>query len=140
MKKLTMKKHMLAQRTLVAVVAMMLGMAIPVGGTADGASVAVSASAEPEKRYTPAAVYEGVFEPNRLYKVIHGSGSWGASPRPSRVRDVTCRDARTGLERDGYWKGALISTGACGSGEPTEWATGNFLNFQAAHQDDESDS
>jgi hypothetical protein len=131
MKKLTINRHMLAQRTLAVVVAAALGMAMPVGGNANGASVVMSASAEPRRSYTPTAVYEGVFEPNRLYKVVHGSGSWGGSPRPSRVRDVTCRNARTALEHEGFWKGALISTGACGSGEPTEWATGNFLNFQA---------
>jgi hypothetical protein len=35
------------------------------------------------------------------------------------------------LERNGAWTGQLNANGTCGSGEPTEWAMGNFLNFQA---------
>jgi hypothetical protein len=140
MKKLTINRYLLAQRTWAVVVAAALGMAMPVGGNAAGASVVMSAADDPRRSYTATATYEGVFEPNRLYKILHSSGSWGGSPRPSLVRDVTCRAARTALEQDGSWKGALMSTGDCGAGEPTEWATGNYLNFQAERQDKESDS
>lgn len=140
MKNLTINRHLLAQQAWSVVVAAALGMAMSVGGNASGASVVMSAAAEPRRSYTATATYEGVFDSNRLYKVLHSSGSWGGSPRPSLVRDVVCRDARTALERDGSWKGALMSTGACGVGEPTEWATGNYLNFQAERQNEKSDS
>lgn len=140
MKTMKINRHRLGGRTLAAVVAVTLGMAVPVGDPATGMGVVMSASAEPRRSYTPTEVYEGVFEPNRLYKVVHALGSWGGSPRPARVRDVTCRDARTALERQGLWNGALTAAGACGSGEPTEWAAGNFLNFQAARQDEEPNS
>jgi hypothetical protein len=89
--------------------------------------------------YNPEEVYPGMFESARLYKVVLHTQGWAGSRRPARVNQITCRDARTALEKRGFWRGQLSVTGVCGSGEPTEWATGNFLNFQASRHHEESD-
>lgn len=86
--------------------------------------------------YDSDTIYAGVHDPNRIYRVVLGSDRWAGARHPARVRDVTCRDARNALERRGAWTGQLNANGTCGSGEPTDWATGNFLNFQADLDDD----
>ena len=89
--------------------------------------------------YDPSVVYSGIFESKQIYKIVVGPETWAGSRRPARIQQVTCRDARTALERKGSWTGPLNADGACGSGEPTDWALGNFLNFQAGLEDAESD-
>src|SRR3990172_4163837 len=88
--------------------------------------------------YDPSVVYPGIYETDQVYKMLAGPQTWAGSRRPSRVQHVTCRDARTALERNGLWNGALDADGDCRSGEPTDWAIGNFLNFQAGLEDGES--
>ena len=88
--------------------------------------------------YDPSVVYPGIYESDQVYKMLAGPQTWAGSRRPARVQHVTCRDARTALERKGLWNGALNAAGDCRSGEPTDWAIGNFLNFQAGLEDGES--
>ena len=89
--------------------------------------------------YDPSVVYPGIYESERMYKVLAGPQAWAGNRHPERVGQVRCRDARTALERNGSWSGMLNADGECGSGEPTDWATGNFLNFRAGIEDGESD-
>lgn len=95
--------------------------------------------AEKSGLYDPSVVYSGMFESERIYRIVAGPETWVGSRRPARSKDITCRDARTSLERKGSWTGPLNADGACGSGEPTDWALGNFLNFQTGLEDAESD-
>lgn len=107
--------------------------------TADRATVRIASNADRRVVYDPEEIYAGVYAPDQLYRVVLGSERWAGSRRPARVREVTCRDARHALERNGFWTGPLDPDGSCGAGEPTDWATGNFLNYQADLQDENSD-
>ncbi len=89
--------------------------------------------------YHPEETYQGVYAPSQLYRIVFGTDTWAGSRRPARVNQITCRDARTALEQRGFWRGQLSVTGACESGEPTEWATGNFLNFQTNRHHEDTD-
>lgn len=100
---------------------------------------ATEAHAEEAGSYDATVVYSGMFESEQIYKIVLGPGTWAGSRRPARSKEVTCRDARTALERKGWWTGPLNADGACGSGEPSDWALGNFLNFQTGLEDAESD-
>ncbi|MFZ5876901.1 MAG: hypothetical protein ACOYXU_10905 [Nitrospirota bacterium] len=76
-----------------------------------------------------------MFESARIYHITHHTEGWAGSKRPALLNQITCREARTALQERGFWRGPLSVTGGCGSGEPTEWATGNFLNFQSNRHD-----
>jgi hypothetical protein len=80
--------------------------------------------------YDPEKVYQGAYEPQRIYRVVLGPQTWRANQRPEQLRDVTCREARTALSQVGTWYGRITEDGSCVSGDETNWAMGNFLNFQ----------
>jgi hypothetical protein len=84
--------------------------------------------------YDPSRVYKGAHETQRVYKLVQGPRTWKPSRRPALLREVTCSDARRTLERQGVWTGRLAKDGACRSGDDTQWATGNYLNFEAGPQ------
>ena len=79
--------------------------------------------------YNPDTVYQGGHDTKRLYRVVLGLQTWRANVRPERVRDVSCRQARLALEQSGTWFGRIMQNGDCTDGDPTNWATGNYLNF-----------
>lgn len=81
--------------------------------------------------YNADTAYNGVYDRARLYRVDLSSQAWVGSLLPPSLPRVTCRPARAALEHQGTWTGALKSDGSCGVGEPTDWAVGNFLNFDA---------
>jgi hypothetical protein len=80
--------------------------------------------------YDPSEVYQGAYDTDRIYRVVLGPQTWRVNPRPERLRDVTCREARTALSQVGTWYGRILQDGSCVSGDETNWAMGNFLNFQ----------
>jgi len=81
--------------------------------------------------YDPSRVYVGFHESQRVYKLVQGPQTWKLHQRPAIVRDVTCREARQALEQEGLWTGRLANDGSCRTGDETQWASGNYLNFQA---------
>ena len=89
-------------------------------------------SEEDKILYNPEVAYPGIYEANRLYYKGHGSTLWKGMLKPAFLKDVTCTDAKRTLSISGLWKGYLNKNGSCGIAEgPTEWAIGNYLNFQA---------
>jgi hypothetical protein len=89
--------------------------------------------------YDPSEVYKGSHEPQRVYQLVQGPQTWKPNRRPTLVREVTCRDARRALEQQGVRTGWLTQNGSCKSGDDTQWATGNYLNFQAGPQATDAD-
>lgn len=88
-------------------------------------------SAEDKILYNPDVAYPGIYEGKRLYYNAHGSDLWKGMLKPAFLKDVTCADAKRTLSISGLWRGALNKNGSCGIAEgPTEWAVGNYLNFQ----------
>lgn len=82
--------------------------------------------------YIPSITYPGIYETNRLYRMSFDSTSWVGSKHPAFLKEVTCSDARKRLSQSGSWTGLLMKDGACGmNSEPSEWALGNLLNYQA---------
>jgi hypothetical protein len=79
--------------------------------------------------YDPDTTYTGVHDPKRIYRVVLGVQTWRANLRPERLRDVSCSEAKLALERKGTWFGRITAKGDCVNGDPTDWATGNYLNF-----------
>jgi hypothetical protein len=80
--------------------------------------------------YDPGKIYTGAYEPQRIYKLVQGPQEWRPNRRPMLLREVTCRDARRALEDKGTWTGRLAQDGSCRTGDETEFATGNYMNFQ----------
>ncbi len=89
--------------------------------------------------YDPAEVYKGSHETQHVYKVVLGQQMWKPNRRPAMLREVSCRDARRALEQQGVWTGRLGNDGSCKGGDETQWATGNYLNFQAGPQATDAD-
>lgn len=85
-----------------------------------------------EQPYDASIAYEGIFNSSRLYKVPSGTEHVVGSRRPALLKDVVCAEARKVLDRKGQWVGNLDERGRCGpSPEPSQWAVGNFLNYQS---------
>jgi hypothetical protein len=95
-----------------------------------------SASAEgvtlPRQRsYDPAKVYPGSFGNNILY-YRYPNSSWRRGMEGTYPNAVACADALKHFKKSGLWQGHFGRGGVCGAlGEPTEWAVGNRLNFDA---------
>ena len=89
-------------------------------------------SEEDKILYNPEVVYPGIYEAKRLYYKGHESDVWKGMLKPAFLKDVTCTDAKKALSISGSWNGHLNKNGSCGTkAEPTDWAVGNYLNFQA---------
>lgn len=89
--------------------------------------------------YNADTAYNGVYDRARLYRVDLASQMWVGSLLPPSLHRITCRSAQSALERSGTWTGALRADGSCSSGEPTDWAVGNFLNFDAGLHETDSE-
>lgn len=90
-----------------------------------------SLSTAAQVRYRAEVAYGGEFEEQRLYRLQNEHANWFGSKRPALIEQIRCRDARKALARRGRWQGRLRWDGTCGDqGDPIEYVTGNFLNFQ----------
>ncbi len=89
--------------------------------------------------YNPRIVYTGRYKTDILFYKPSGSEYWKRLPRFDRLRYVKCSEALQQLNQAGLWKGSLsfkdgscIAVGGSGAGPqdpPTEWALGNWLNY-----------
>ena len=83
--------------------------------------------------YKPQVPYQGVFETDRIYKKRFTGDLWKSPKKPAKVFSVKCQEAAQSLSSIGTWTGNLNQDGSCGpTAEPAQWATGNYLNYQAA--------
>lgn len=90
-----------------------------------GAGVAAGAGPTP---YDPTQIYSGPFGPSTVYYRESFRATW----RLGVTGGVTCPDALSHFKVSGLWKGHLKSDGSCGAlDEPSEWAVGNRLNYDA---------
>lgn|GEM_PF-1332118 len=81
--------------------------------------------------YNPMVSYPGKYEADQLYRKNLSTGAWKVRSHPAHLKDVNCFEAKAKLGERGLWKGNLNQDGSCeGSGEASDWAVGNFLNFQ----------
>lgn len=84
--------------------------------------------------YSAARVYPGEYGASMLFYRNPGSPYW------KKVSDeyasfVICPEAHRRLQQTGVWQGHLAPNGACGPrSEPSEWAIGNWLNYEEAQQ------
>jgi hypothetical protein len=98
--------------------------------------MATSASAEvvssPRQNiYDPAKVYPGSFGANVMY-YRYPNSYWRRGMAGTYPDVVACADALKHFKKTGLWQGHFGRGGVCGApGEPTEWAVGNRLNFDA---------
>jgi hypothetical protein len=82
-------------------------------------------------QYNPMVSYPGDFEADQIYRKNLSTGAWKSRSRPAHLKDVSCFEAKSQLSERGLWKGNLNQDGSCGgSAEASDWAVGNFLNFQ----------
>jgi hypothetical protein len=100
-----------------------------------GPSLAEDIPAILKRTYNPVVSYPGKFENSVLYFRNSNKSNWMRG-EISRFPDaVSCHDAIVHINRTGLWKGHFKSDGSCGpTGEPTDWALGNRLNYEAAMQ------
>ena len=83
-------------------------------------------------RYNPTVVYEGDYLTNALYYHNRNNPVWRIGLKVELDR-ITCRPALESFRTTGLWGGHFQPDGSCGdTTEPTEWATGNWLNFNDA--------
>ncbi len=80
--------------------------------------------------YNSLAIYQGAYDPKRIYKRRTPSDGWVGNNKPSHISQVRCMDAYNALSAGGQWMGNLNKDGSCGNpAEPAEWALGNYLNY-----------
>ncbi len=87
--------------------------------------------------YNPRIIYTGRYKTDILFYKPSGSEYWRRLPRFDRLRHVKCPEAVQQLDQAGLWKGSLsFKNGSCiaqggpgPSDPPTEWALGNWLNY-----------
>ena len=81
--------------------------------------------------YNPAAVYRGDHKDDIILFRNTPDSPWQRIPRLDRFRHISCPGALEGLKRTGRWLGHLNLDGSCGpAAEPSEWITGNRLNYE----------
>jgi len=96
------------------------------------------AAAEPQGQgspgtapYNPAAVYTGAYVTGSIYYRNPGATVWTRVTQPGSLKKISCGNALSHLQREGAWKGHLNPDGSCGpTSEPSDWAVGNWLNYQ----------
>jgi len=82
--------------------------------------------------YHPGASYPGPYLPDVVYLRARDTDPWAPGIAGRFPAAVTCPDALQKLKTTGYWSGHLKKGGACGTPyEPSSWALGNRLNFDA---------
>jgi hypothetical protein len=82
-------------------------------------------------QYDPTVNYPGSYDAAQLYRKNLSTGAWKARSHPTHLKDVNCFEAKAQLGERGIWTGNFNQNGSCeGRGEASDWATGNFLNFQ----------
>jgi type IV pilus assembly protein PilY1 len=80
----------------------------------------------PHATYDPPTTYPGGYGPDTVY--YRWRGSWDNVFR-NPVADVSCDDARTALENEGFYNGRIRIDTTCGGGQNRFLRTGNYLNF-----------
>jgi hypothetical protein len=84
-----------------------------------------------QRSYDPAKVYPGRFGTDVLY-YRYPNSPWRRGMEGTYPNAVACADALKHFKKTGLWQGHFGRGGVCGApGEPTEWAVGNRLNFDA---------
>jgi hypothetical protein len=82
--------------------------------------------------YQPTLTYTGQYVPNMLYYRNSPAGKWQRGLKGLYSKGLSCSDALRNFGRTGRWWGHLMPDGSCGpTAEPSEWALGNRLNFEA---------
>ncbi len=91
---------------------------------------------KPGQAYNPRIVYTGRYKTDILFYKPSNTEFWKRLPRFDRLRYVKCPEAIQQLNQAGIWKGDLsFKNGSCiyygpgPSDPPTEWALGNWLNY-----------
>jgi len=80
--------------------------------------------------YSPVIIYPGPYAPEQLFYKNPKGETWLRWTAKDFNRAVTCPGALKQLKRTGVWQGHLKPNGSCGTpAEPSDWATGNWLNF-----------
>ena len=85
--------------------------------------------------YDHRVIYEGIFDSERIYKMIDKESQWVGSTSPRTLIQVRCAAALIALEEQGSWYGRLNYDGTCTKGDPIEWAMGNYFNFVGQEPD-----
>jgi hypothetical protein len=83
--------------------------------------------------YQPQVKYPGNYKSNLLFFKYTKKDSWRRQPNMDLLKYVSCQDALNHFNSEGKWQGSLKPDGSCGwsSVESPEWATGNWINYDA---------
>ncbi len=91
---------------------------------------------KPGAEYNPKVVYAGRYKTDILFYKPSNTEFWKRLPRFDRLRNVKCPEALQQINQAGIWQGDLsFKNGSCiyygpgPSDPPTEWALGNWLNY-----------
>ena len=85
--------------------------------------------------YSPSQTYPGPFVPNVVYYRNCPAGKWQRGLTGLYSQGVSCPDALGNFGRTGRWWGHFKPDGSCGPlAEPSEFALGNRLNYEASGQ------
>jgi len=80
--------------------------------------------------YNSTQRYNGSYTPKALFFKNPGNIYW-RRVADDYLKRVKCPDAIDHLRKGGLWKGHLNQDGSCGPlDEPSDWATGNRLNYE----------
>jgi hypothetical protein len=105
------------------ILCLVLAAAILVAGVAFGAN---------PKPYDPNQVYRGGYGLSTVYYRQTFRAKWRLGLVGAFPKAVTCPDALSHFKVSGLWKGHIKLDGSCGPpDEPSEWALGNRLNYDA---------
>jgi len=81
--------------------------------------------------YNSSVTYTGSYDNSGLYYRNPGNPKWMVVLK-NGIEGLKCSDAVKQLKRSGRWMGHLNSDNSCGpTAEPSEWALGNRINFEA---------
>ncbi|GFO66840.1 hypothetical protein GMLC_04190 [Geomonas limicola] len=108
---------------------------VAMAGLLTGAVPAFAANPLPaaaQRVYHPSASYPGPYRVDVVYMRARDIDPWAPGIAGRFPAVVTCPDALQKLRSTGYWSGHLKKGGACGTPyEPSSWALGNRLNYDA---------
>ena len=79
--------------------------------------------------YKPQFLYVGTYPAKVLYKKSRPKSHWRKAFVNVNSDTVLCPEAKQALNTIGYWHGTILSDGTCIVSEPSDWTTGNWLNY-----------
>ncbi|NIQ39360.1 MAG: hypothetical protein GTN81_12310, partial [Proteobacteria bacterium] len=87
----------------------------------------------PSATFDPATTYPGSYDSGKVYH--RSRGTWDNVFRDS-VATISCDEARTALQTEGFYNGKIRFSTTCGGQQTRYLRTGNYLNFLATNPSD----